>query len=214
MSRIADWARVGSCVSAPLNPAYSSGEVEFYLSDSGAKLFIVPQGAVKANSLAVQSAKKLGVSVAEVWWDAGTEEVALQVTWDSGKQAVGASVKGSGSPHEDDVALLLHTSGTTGRPKAVPLTHRNLVTTMRNITNTYRLKSSDRSFLVMPLVRCSLCDWPTKPTTLEISQLVWIVSRPRAPCRSPRAALLGRLHRDPAQVFRVNLLVGAVGLSV
>lgn len=30
----------------------------------------------------------------------------------------------------DDIALVLHTSGTTGRPKAVPLTHKNLVTNM------------------------------------------------------------------------------------
>jgi long-subunit acyl-CoA synthetase (AMP-forming) len=142
-----------SCVSAPLNPAYSSGEVEFYLSDASAKLFIVPRSAVKANTQAVQAAKKLGVAIAEVWWDAGTSEVALEVVWESGKQRVASSVKGSGKPTEDDVALLLHTSGTTGRPKAVPLTHRNLVTTMRNITNTYRLKHTDRTFLVMPLVR-------------------------------------------------------------
>nr|CAG8446902.1 11990_t:CDS:2 [Entrophospora candida] len=50
-----------------------------------------------------------------------------------------------------DVALLLHTSGTTGRPKGVPLTHLNITTTMKNIIKTYKLQSSDSSYLVMPL---------------------------------------------------------------
>lgn len=41
--------------------------------------------------------------------------------------------------------------GTTGRPKAVPLSHRNLTRTTHNIKNTYSLSSSDRTMLVMPL---------------------------------------------------------------
>lgn len=51
----------------------------------------------------------------------------------------------------EDVALVLHTSGTTGRPKAVPLSHRNLTRTMKNIQNTYELTPKDRTILVMPL---------------------------------------------------------------
>ena len=51
----------------------------------------------------------------------------------------------------DDTALFLHTSGTTGLPKGVPLSHRNMVTTMKNIVATYKLTSSDRGYVVMPL---------------------------------------------------------------
>ncbi|KAJ2480569.1 Peroxisomal-coenzyme A synthetase, partial [Coemansia sp. RSA 2052] len=54
-------------------------------------------------------------------------------------------------PKPDDLALLLHTSGTTGRPKAVPLTHANIARSMLNIASTYELKKDDRSFVVMPL---------------------------------------------------------------
>ncbi len=54
-------------------------------------------------------------------------------------------------PGIDDVALLLHTSGTTSRPKAVPLTHGNLSASLTNIIATYQLQPSDRSLLVMPL---------------------------------------------------------------
>lgn len=42
-------------------------------------------------------------------------------------------------------------SGTTGRPKAVPLSHKNLTRTMSNIQQTYDLTPEDRTMLVMPL---------------------------------------------------------------
>src|SRR6266508_3735225 len=51
----------------------------------------------------------------------------------------------------DDVALMLHTSGTTGRPKRVPLRHRNLVASVANIAATYQLGPEDVSLCAMPL---------------------------------------------------------------
>lgn len=50
-----------------------------------------------------------------------------------------------------DTALFLHTSGTTGKPKGVPLSHQNMVSTMKNITQCYKLTSADRGYVVMPL---------------------------------------------------------------
>ncbi len=50
-----------------------------------------------------------------------------------------------------DVALVLHTSGTTSRPKIVPLTHENLCTSAYNIQSAYELSSTDRCLNVMPL---------------------------------------------------------------
>lgn len=49
------------------------------------------------------------------------------------------------------MALFLHTSGTTSRPKGVPLTHKNLAASIANIWHTYRFTPQDRSLLVMPL---------------------------------------------------------------
>ena len=55
------------------------------------------------------------------------------------------------SPDPADVALLLHTSGTTSRPKLVPLTHGGLCRSARNVAETLRLDPTDRCLNVMPL---------------------------------------------------------------
>src|SRR6202034_4828001 len=52
-------------------------------------------------------------------------------------------------PH--DIALILHTSGTTSRPKIVPLTHANIWTSARNIAASLELSANDRALNVMPL---------------------------------------------------------------
>ena len=54
-------------------------------------------------------------------------------------------------PVPSDVALFLHTSGTTSRPKGVPLTHGNLMKSIANIAATYQLTPSDRTLIAMPL---------------------------------------------------------------
>jgi acyl-CoA synthetase (AMP-forming)/AMP-acid ligase II len=54
-------------------------------------------------------------------------------------------------PGPDSIALLLQTSGTTGKPKWVPLTHANLLASIDNITATYKLSPDDATLLVMPL---------------------------------------------------------------
>jgi acyl-CoA synthetase (AMP-forming)/AMP-acid ligase II len=56
-----------------------------------------------------------------------------------------------GAPRASDVALFLHTSGTTSKPKGVPLTHSNLMYSLANIAESYRLTPADCTLLVMPL---------------------------------------------------------------
>ncbi|KAF8458913.1 hypothetical protein BGX38DRAFT_1084773 [Terfezia claveryi] len=133
-------------IAAPLNPNYKQDEFEFYIGDLRSKLVIVPRGDVGKDSPAVRAARRFGAGVAEVWWDG--QEVKIEVK-EKGK-GLGRAVEVQ-QAKEGDVALVLHTSGTTGRPKAVPLTHKNLTTTMYNIQATYELAPEDRTMLVMPL---------------------------------------------------------------
>ncbi|KAJ2313854.1 hypothetical protein IWW51_002396 [Coemansia sp. RSA 2702] len=135
---------------APLNPAMKQEEVEFYLEDAQSKVFIVPEGVGEQNE-GVKAARKLEIPV----WTAGWEpDAGIRLAKLGGQVADPPALRlqeAPKGPQPDDVALLLHTSGTTGRPKAVPLTHANIARSMSNIAATYKLSANDRSFIVMPL---------------------------------------------------------------
>lgn len=140
----ASWQRA---IAAPLNPAYKKEEFEFYIDDLSSAVALVPPGSWETNAPVVQAARKYNAAIAECHWSG--DNIVLDVK-ESGKlSAMGA--RPVQNPRTDDIALVLHTSGTTGRPKAVPLTHRNLTRTMLNIRDTYKLTAEDRTLLVMPL---------------------------------------------------------------
>jgi acyl-CoA synthetase (AMP-forming)/AMP-acid ligase II len=108
---------------APLNPAYKEDEFRFYLSDLGAKALVVEEG---STSPALKAAEGLGIRVLEVVEreHAGAFEF---VSDEGGETATAAYAEA------DDVALVLHTSGTTARPKIVPLSQRNVCASAGNI---------------------------------------------------------------------------------
>ncbi|KAK4224722.1 hypothetical protein QBC38DRAFT_288749 [Podospora fimiseda] len=142
----ASWQRG---IAAPLNPAYKQEEFEFYIEDVKTAIILVPKGAYQAGSPAVKAAQKFHAAIAETYWDATKNEVALDVK-ELG-QLQGKPAQPLLTPQPQDIALILHTSGTTSRPKVVPLSHRNLTRTMYNIKATYQLTPQDRTMLVMPL---------------------------------------------------------------
>ncbi len=140
----ASWQRG---IAAPLNPAYKQSEFEFYIDDLSSAVTLVPKGAFSQDAAAVRAARKYKAAIAECYWNG--KEVVLDVK-EKGKLA-GRENQKIEQAQPDDTALVLHTSGTTGRPKAVPLSHRNLTRTMKNIQATYSLSPADRTLLVMPL---------------------------------------------------------------
>jgi len=71
---------------------------------------------------------------------------------------------GSPVPGPDSIALLLQTSGTTGKPKWVPLSHANLLASVDNIIATYRLSPDDSTLLVMPVKIHIVTELPLGPS--------------------------------------------------
>ena len=133
------------CTSAPLNPAYRADEFEFYLNDLNAQALVVEQG---SSSPAVEVARKMGIALVEL---VPTPELGAGSFTLSLAGFPTRSAQHPGPAHADDVALVLHTSGTTSRPKIVPLTHRNVTASARNIANSTRFTEADRGLNVMPL---------------------------------------------------------------
>ena len=124
---------------APLNPSYKTDEYEFYLKDLNPKIVIVEPN---STNKVVEVAKNLNIPVCEMkikkddpsgWFNLFDIESKYQL------------------PEENDEALVLHTSGTTSRPKIVPLTNKNIYSSAENISKSLNLSEADHCLNIMPL---------------------------------------------------------------
>lgn len=138
-------------IAAPLNSAYLEDEFVFFLEDAESTLLLVP--AKEGNKHAEAAAARLNLPVAGIHWqkdDSGSGNVVLVPRARLEGGSLPEDLAGR-EPDEEDIALFLHTSGTTSRPKGVPLTQKNLATSLKNIVASYELSASDRNLIVMPL---------------------------------------------------------------
>jgi acyl-CoA synthetase (AMP-forming)/AMP-acid ligase II len=124
-----------------MNPAYKAEALRFCLEDFEARIVMT-------------------TSVADAVREA-TRALSLPV-WTASRNATGdVQLSGPGcsastkdtpeAPVPGDIALLMHTSGTTGRPKAMPLTHANVAASVCHIAAHYQLSPADTGLVVMPL---------------------------------------------------------------
>lgn len=131
-----------SATTAPLNPGYREEEYTFYLEDLNSKVIVLENG---YEGPALAAARSLSLNIL---WLHEDPKTAGKFTLKPESNAEPASPRETTA---DDIALILHTSGTTSRPKIVPLLQSNIVASAKNVADSLGLKSNDRCMNVMPL---------------------------------------------------------------
>lgn len=134
-----------TATTAPLNPAYRREEFDFYLSDLRARAIVLPEG---YDGPALQAATDHGLIVLRLAVDPASPAGSFTLTPEG---VAGGDAPDTSAPGADDVALILHTSGTTSRPKIVPLLQSNVAASAGNIARSLALTPADRCLNVMPL---------------------------------------------------------------
>jgi oxalate---CoA ligase len=140
-------ALAAAATAAPLNPDYKLDEFRFFLRDLRARAVIVAVGHCPA--ALTEAARELAISLIELSVPAGAPAGWFDL--EAPKPMLPSATPAGDEPKADDIALLLHTSGTTARPKLVPLTHANLAASARHVREALALAPDDRCLNVMPL---------------------------------------------------------------
>jgi amino acid adenylation domain-containing protein len=136
---VASW-----CCCAPLNPGYTAAELDFFLSDLQPRAVIVEAGS-EAPIMEVAAARGIPTLRLHVLKEQPAGVFRLE-----GRSFENRPLEPRlTAPH--GAALLLHTSGSTARPKLTPLTQANLCCSARSIAGSLSLSPADRCLNVMPL---------------------------------------------------------------
>jgi oxalate---CoA ligase len=202
---------------APLNPNYRAEEFEFYLTDLTANAVIVEEG---THSPVRDVAAKLKLPLIELRLQPGAPAGTFTFVTAAPADVAATNTSAAAMAAPDDIALVLHTSGTTSRPKLVPLTQRNISASAQNIRAALQLTPSDICLNIMPLfhihgliggvlsslsagaqVTCTPGSQPVKFFAwLDEIRPTWYTAAP-----SLHRAILARAVRHPDSVARSRL---------
>lgn len=133
--------RAGAVV-VPINPSYTEGEISYILSNSQAKAVIADSSLEATLSPLKEKLEHLKVIY--------TDSIEFEWTWerlilDSNEKYESPSIE------EDDLAVILYTSGTTGKPKGAMLSHRNLAANAVSMVQLTEFTEEDRIIAVLPM---------------------------------------------------------------
>lgn len=136
---------VATCV--PLNPSYSRDEFFFYLQDTGCAELLVGDNYPIA---AEEAAQDLGIPCYKL---RPIKEILFGASPIYGEMHTHNPMITPVEPdsHPEDSALILHTSGTTGKPKRVPLRQDRICRNAAAIAGSLHLTPADRCLNLMPL---------------------------------------------------------------
>jgi acyl-CoA synthetase (AMP-forming)/AMP-acid ligase II len=135
---------------APLNPALTSSELSRRLSELSAHAVLTPKHLASKLGFTDAIAGSAARWIMSIESSGGAYEVRI-ANRNGQSPASDLAAVASAPIDREDVALLMFTAGTTSAPKVVPLTHRNIVTSIHSISSGYDLSPQDATLIVMPL---------------------------------------------------------------
>ncbi len=135
---------VGGGVAVPVNPQLKGQEMAWLLENSAARLLV----ADRRNESLLPDAIRKTDSIRIGGNEPDNPYLLHRI---SGRAAESADEAEPILPTWNDPALILYTSGTTGRPKGVPLTHGNLLTNAGQVRRAHRLTPDDVALCVLPV---------------------------------------------------------------
>ena len=156
----------GQCgaVFVPLNTRLAPGELNFALSDSGSRLLVAVEDLAREAEMAV---------------DGSPVEHTLLVAADSGADSAYERELQQAEPEHldqpvglDDPAIILYTSGTTGKPKGAVLTHGNMTWNSFNVIVDYDITSASVGLMISPLFHAAALGMGALPMLLKGGTLV------------------------------------------
>ena len=128
--------------SCPLNPSFTKEEFKFYYDDLKVKAVIIEENRlIKAR----EAAEELNIKIINLKKKSASNFIKLNIEINNTNKTYFPN------SNEDDIAMILHTSGTTSRPKMVPLSHKNLMASAKNISTTLNLNKNDKCLNIMPM---------------------------------------------------------------
>ncbi|MCM3690401.1 o-succinylbenzoate--CoA ligase [Neobacillus niacini] len=134
--------RAGGVV-VPINPTFTSGEISYILSNSHTKAVITDASLESTISQLKEQLEHLKIVIY-------TESIKSELSWEIVFQEAN-DIFVSPSIQEDDLAVILYTSGTTGKPKGAMLSHRNMVSNVASLSRLTELTEEDRIITVLPM---------------------------------------------------------------
>jgi fatty-acyl-CoA synthase len=149
----------------PLNTRLAAPEVHFALSDSGSRMLIHDErftATVLTATVETDVAERIVVgNVASPGQgrDAGNSYESVLLS--------GSDTHGEVTVAEEDAALILYTSGTTGRPKGAVLTHGNLTWNCFNVLVSYDVTSTDVALMISPMFHVAALSMGVLPALLK-----------------------------------------------
>lgn len=148
----------------PLNTAYTKQEIQYFLSDAEPALFVCTEKKKEENSATINEYVRYGALTLEKDGSGDFYSSAMKCSSDCPTE----------QKSKDDIAIIMYTSGTTGQPKGAMLTHGNLMSNAKALTELWQFGSDDVLLHALPVFHAHGLFISTNCAILSKSKIIFL----------------------------------------